>query len=174
MRAPASTWRARWKTISLAAAQTPRRGTPPPARYPVKHSEKLFRQKDFFVSCADAWPHLQPPLRRPLPQRKRRPHPGPPGVSARLWPARGLGGAAAMAHSGDRVWLWPEFPGDLGRVAGRPAASHAAAFRINRSLARECRRPAARHVGPPRAGAAGRSTAPPVVGPAAGRAPPAF
>src|SRR6218665_2255823 len=51
-----------------------------------------------------------------------------------------------MAHSGDRVRLWPELPGDLGRLARRSTPACAAALRGDRGPARQRPRPAA---GPP-------------------------
>src|SRR6218665_4088442 len=79
-----------------------------------------------------------------------------------------------MAHSGDRVRLWPELPGDLGRLARLATPAWAAALRGDRGPARQRRRPAAGRQRPARACAAGAGDFAPVVGPAAGPAPPAL
>src|SRR3989344_4898755 len=62
MRAPASTWRARWKTISLAAAQTPRRGTAPPRRNGVEQCETGF---GFGLNFLVTWAAWRADLQRP-------------------------------------------------------------------------------------------------------------
>src|SRR6218665_816405 len=70
-----------------------------------------------------------------------------------------------MAHSGDRVRLWPELPGDLGRLARRSTPACAAALRGDRGPARQRPPPApGPHPPPPaallRAGSARPGLAP--------------
>ena len=61
-----------------------------------------------------------------------------------------VGRSGAMAHPRNGLRTRPEFPRDLARLAGRPAAAASPAFRVDRSLAGRGRRPAAkrRHARP--------------------------
>ncbi len=176
--APASTWRARWKSTSSAKAPT-RRSRATYLRPPPLIRRHLSKTPCFCPSALSGWTTaqpaaaLQPALRRPLPQRTQRAGPGPRGLPQWLRPARGAWGGQpqwTMLETGFGLGLnflvtWAAWKAD----PDRPRLLHFVSTEAFPASAADVLRSARTH---PELVPSRRTAAGPALGPAAGLSPP--